>query len=641
MIKTLFSSRYDTAISVSGQDPAAWELAEAIVHLLTQRGVKTFYYRDPEEAEVLLGANLKEGLAAVYSEKAKTVILIAGPNYGREGYTQLEWNWIRERRWKYPEEQFLIPIVTEEEGILPELKGYGYQVDVRAEGVAAQVEKRLGKWSKAKKWLYPVVLGLLLGPLAYRMTTITFIETAAIALFWLTVALSLCWLGIFWLAPRIRPDILFRPSKELSGLHRSLYVGRLWEKLSFAFILALGVVTHLALPFRQAQIGRHASNWLEGVERAAALHFFSTRASESELLDTWIPILVDPDQEPASRGRALDMLYQCLKKKPGIGNEEEPVPVSPKLYEYVRANVMNADTHNIHELMIDVDVSQARTLDYADLSSLSFIGPDYPLKDTPIKQANLSGSYFYNYDATNADLRWNDCSNADFPGLQGTRADFSGSGMEETSFFLCQLDSANFERANLTGATFVNCQLRNARFTNAALTGVTFKDCDLTGAVFVNPGVRWEARWGVLAGVSFIRCRLDSIDFQEAEFSAATLLVLKRQGWNLGRNRVDVYSFLPEAPQQEAALVPAPAAKMIGCSFTGASLAGVHTDGLVLDSGSFAGLSLVQKAQVVGGGFQRGEVLSSAEEVRKMEEEGWEWWEEGRVDSVFHADRRD
>lgn len=109
-IKQIFETKYDAAISLTTQDDGAKETAESIVNLLNQKGLKIYYYLDPEEASLMPGKNLDQTLEQIYSKFATLVILIASSNYAREGYTKQEWEWIQYRIDKYNNENFLIPI---------------------------------------------------------------------------------------------------------------------------------------------------------------------------------------------------------------------------------------------------------------------------------------------------------------------------------------------------------------------------------------------------------------------------------------------------------------------------------------------------------------------------------------------------
>jgi len=402
----LFGLRYDIAISVNGKDVVAQQTAEEIANLLSHKGFRVFYYRDEKEASLLLGTALDLSLKNVYSSNSKLVIVIASENYGIAGYTQKEWDWIKMRTKEFPTENFLVPLVMDEEKTPKEICDYGFKTyDENPFEILREVRQRLGQWSLIKAWLYFLVPLALLSWLTYNYLTIDKTDQLANAILITSFAVSGIWWIVFWLIPKLRPPIIYRPSVTFHGLHRLLYVNTVLEKVGFTVILALIGLTIVLLPSKLEQIAHFQKGWLDQSNVTGSLHYFSDMVKTDEMLSVWLPIVIDNNYEPYIRGRSFDLIYKCLKDDYFTQKITKLIPFSEILREFNDNNNIVKDSDNIHNVLVGVDLNKVETLDHIDLSSMSFVGNEHPLGSTPMKQSTLSGCYFYNYDVTNADLR--------------------------------------------------------------------------------------------------------------------------------------------------------------------------------------------------------------------------------------------
>jgi hypothetical protein len=288
-IKKLFETKYDAAISLTGQDDEAKETAESIVNLLTQKGLRIYYYLDPNEASLMPGKNLDETLKQVYLKAAKLVIIIASKNYAKEGYTKKEWAWINQRKTEHNNEDFLIPIqlVSNRKELQKEVSQLAFVLESNiSKAVSKLVWQRLGKWNKIKCILYLFLSLAGLSSLIFRFLYIDNVGYLAEILCIVTILLLILWWLIFRIIPEIRPDLLYRPTERFKTIYRWLYVNLLTEKVSFTLVFFLLIICHILLPLLQSQIDNNIQNWLSDVpsNQEVALNFFSNNIQEKKLL---------------------------------------------------------------------------------------------------------------------------------------------------------------------------------------------------------------------------------------------------------------------------------------------------------------------------------------------------------------------
>ncbi len=81
---------FDVAISFTARDPAAGQLAAELHSQLSRMGLKVFYYADIEEAARVLGERLSELLPSIYRDRARFVVIVASPQYGKTFWTKRE-----------------------------------------------------------------------------------------------------------------------------------------------------------------------------------------------------------------------------------------------------------------------------------------------------------------------------------------------------------------------------------------------------------------------------------------------------------------------------------------------------------------------------------------------------------------------
>ncbi len=617
-VRKLFETRYDAAISLAGQDDGAKETAESIVNLLTQKGLKIYYYLDPTEASLMPGKTLDETLKQVYLKSAKLVIIIASKSYAKEGYTQKEWQWIDYRRTEHNNEDFLIPIklVSNRKELHKEVSKLGFVLgDNIPEAISNLVFRRLGVWNKLKYILYFCfsLAGLL--SLIFRFIHIENVAYIAEISCVLTIVLCVLWWIIFRIIPQTRPDLLYRPTDTFKTINRWLYVNLLTEKVSFVSIAFLLLVSHILLPSLQLQIDENIQNWLSDVpvKQEVALDFFSNDIQQKKAINAWTPILVNRSQNKLYRGKALNMIYQVLDGNNNISDQSKEKDISGLLRTYGENGDFGLTGDNWHSALVDVDFSQTPTLDHSNFSALNFIGSESSLANTSIKQAKVAGGYFHTIEMSDGDFWWSDFSNSAFLGVEGN-ANFSGSELQNTNFFGCNLNNADFERANLTGATFTACKLQGVDFTNAVMTGVTFNECDLTGASFVDNEVQWVDVWGDLSGVTFYKSILDNVQFEEASFEPNYVELAKKSTREITYKETTVYSRVTNhyKPQEDALIAnfTIPATLFLETSLKNTDFTNVKAKEMYMDTDTYNALSDKQKAQLASGGFNSERLIS-------------------------------
>jgi hypothetical protein len=84
------SESFDVAISFTSRGMGASQLAAELHLQLSRMGLKVFYYADIEEAAGVLGERLSELLPSIYRDRARLVVIVASPQYGKTFWTKRE-----------------------------------------------------------------------------------------------------------------------------------------------------------------------------------------------------------------------------------------------------------------------------------------------------------------------------------------------------------------------------------------------------------------------------------------------------------------------------------------------------------------------------------------------------------------------
>lgn len=120
---------YDVAISFAGEDrPLARRLADN----LTKRDV-TVFYDDYEQAR-LMGKNLFEYLADIYTNRARFCVVLVSSHYKRERWTRHEWRAAQARALEQPDGDYILPVRLDDTNLAGLSTTTGY---VRAKGMSA------------------------------------------------------------------------------------------------------------------------------------------------------------------------------------------------------------------------------------------------------------------------------------------------------------------------------------------------------------------------------------------------------------------------------------------------------------------------------------------------------------------------
>jgi tetratricopeptide (TPR) repeat protein len=98
-------AKFDVALSFAGEDR---EVARLIASGLKDLGVKAFY--DDDEQADLLGENLYEYLADLYSNRASYCIVIVSKDYVKKRWTRHEWRASQERALASIDEAYILPL---------------------------------------------------------------------------------------------------------------------------------------------------------------------------------------------------------------------------------------------------------------------------------------------------------------------------------------------------------------------------------------------------------------------------------------------------------------------------------------------------------------------------------------------------
>ncbi|WP_151087489.1 pentapeptide repeat-containing protein [Hymenobacter baengnokdamensis] len=109
-----------------------------------------------------------------------------------------------------------------------------------------------------------------------------------------------------------------------------------------------------------------------------------------------------------------------------------------------------------------------------------------------------------------------------------------GRDVEQCHFVNCDFGEADLSGLRLEDCLFERCNLTTVKLSGTALQNVAFADCKLLGVAF---GACQDMLFGVhfdvcqlryasfggkrLAGTRFVKCKLDEVDFTNADLSAA------------------------------------------------------------------------------------------------------------------------
>ena len=98
-------TKFDVALSFAREDR---EVARLIAVGLKDRGLKAFF--DDDEQANLLGENLYEYLADLYSNRASYCIVIVSTDYVKKRWTRHEWRAAQERALQSVDEAYILPL---------------------------------------------------------------------------------------------------------------------------------------------------------------------------------------------------------------------------------------------------------------------------------------------------------------------------------------------------------------------------------------------------------------------------------------------------------------------------------------------------------------------------------------------------
>lgn len=667
-IRRLVRERYDVAISLNGRDPETKEVSETIARHLQRHGLKVFFYRDPEESVWSLGSDLRTRLPAVYAEDSRLVLLVASPNYGREGMTQLEWDAIRRRQEQSPGGQFLIAVSTVEASQLPEgVRDRVFLQTGRGESrewpqpVVRTIMRRLGRWPLVKAAVYYALLAAALLSIMLHWYSRTYVDRGASILVMTAIVSAVVWWLAFRIVPRIIPSVVYAPRGVLARLYNRLYLNLVAERVVFLSVLFVAVLAHAILPSLESEIQDATAAWLgsEPAERAAALQFFEQRVPQEVAVRLWTGVLVNEARYgSADRGRALDLIAKLLSSEEG-GQQPVMKDVAVRIQDYANEGAFGLNHSNWPSSLSGMDASEL-ALDHTDFARMHFAGKETIFARASLKQSDLTATYWQAVDFAGADVRWSTFARSSFLGIHGPLI-AGGAHFPECTFFGCKLEGSDLFAADLTGAKFISCSLSSVDFTNAYLTGATFEDCDLTNAKFTENNARWDGRWGNLAGVTFIRCQMARVMLAGADFGGSVLSIYRAPTADPSNLKgfTHVYTRDPDFPgvdRQQEANISIPSTVLVGCQFRGyesragetvqdgTDFSGVRSAELLMDRETFSGLSEAERMQLQGGGFDPNDLLPEESEKKKfaarflsLESKTWERIRRDVLDPLFRA----
>ena len=646
----LLRDQYDVALSLNGSDLSTVETAELIAKHLQRHGLKVFFYRDREEAEKSLGSDLQARLPAIYAERSKLVVLIASPNYSREGISKLEWEAIQRRQEQSPGEQFLICVSTVEADELPEgVRDRAFLRSGQPDGgewpqpVVRPVLRRLGRWPLVKAALYYALLAAAILSLLLHWSRRTYLSPTAEVLTFVALGSAVVWWFVFRVVPRLRPSVVYAPRSLLASLYQRLYLNLFVERILFVAVLVTALLAHVTLPALESEMQDAMAGWLGSspAERNAALFFFAQRVPQETAVTFWSAVLVNENRYGrGERGKALDMICRLLAAEEG--QQPSTKNIAGRIRAYADDGNFGLNSDNWPSSLSGIDASGLH-LDHTVFARMHFAGKDTSFAGADLKQSDLSATYWQAVDFGNADVRWSRFSLSTFLGIRGKTGPqgvvSTGAYFPGCTFFGCDLDESSFFAADLTGATFMSCSLTGVDFTNAHLTGVTFEDCDLTGASFTVDEVRWEDRWGKLAGVRFVRSRMRGAKFDGANFSGRVLPVYQSLAPDPSNLNAFTHFYtrdpeLPATDREKEASIPVPPTVFIDCQIRDSGFADVQSAGLLMDRKTFIGLSSVEQTQLKEGGLDP-EHLPQA--VADQDDQTWEELKRDVLDPLFQA----
>jgi tetratricopeptide (TPR) repeat protein len=127
-------TRFDVALSFAGEDR---EVARLIAVGLKDQGLKAFF--DDDEQANLLGENLYEYLADLYSNRASYCIVIVSKDYVKKRWTRHEWRATQERALRSVDEAYILPLRLDDAELPGLLSTVGF-LDLRRIGIERAIQ---------------------------------------------------------------------------------------------------------------------------------------------------------------------------------------------------------------------------------------------------------------------------------------------------------------------------------------------------------------------------------------------------------------------------------------------------------------------------------------------------------------------